>query len=300
MKFCRSWIDWLTSKLIGVSTPGGAGYASGAVSATMSGFGTYAVAGGTWTLAGTNALYVDGVLDSMTNGVTLNGILPGTNSDVSIGAALDYTNNPLGVGRQFAGQVCEVALFSSALTPGQIGALYVDAVGNVGPFFAPAPVTNITAFAGSTLTIPAGADGTPTLGYTWYDVNGGTNVAAGTSTSLPLNTSLTVNSVPASWNGDQLELTLTNAYGSTNIFVALTVSTVNPNPTNIVFSVMNNQLSLSWPADHTGWILQAQTNSLSVGLSNNWVNVSGSTGSNQVIMPLIPANGTVFYRLMFP
>jgi hypothetical protein len=251
-------------------------------------------------LNGTNALYVDGALDSMNNGVTPNGILPGTNADVLIGTDPQFMDTPNGVGRQFAGQVCEVALFSNALTAGQVGALYVAAVGNVGPFFAPAPATNITAFAGSTLTIPAGADGTPTLGYTWYDVNGGTNVATGTSSSLPLNTSLTVNSVPASWNGDQLELTVTNAYGSTNIFVALTVSTVNPNPTNIVSSVTNNQLYLSWSADHTGWILQAQTNSLSVGLSTNWVNVSGSTGTNQVIMPLNPANGTVFYRLMFP
>ena len=57
--------------------------------------------------------------------------------------------------------------------------------------------------------------------------------------------------------------------------------TVNTNPTNILFSAANSQLTLSWPADHTGWQLQAQTNKLSVGINTNWVNVSGTTGTNR-------------------
>ncbi|MGH8022041.1 MAG: beta strand repeat-containing protein, partial [Limisphaerales bacterium] len=61
------------------------------------------------------------------------------------------------------------------------------------------------------------------------------------------------------------------------------VTLFNPNPTNIVFSASGGNLTLSWPADHTGWQLQAQTNNLSVGLSTNWVNVSGTTGTNQVV-----------------
>ncbi|MGH7980115.1 MAG: LamG-like jellyroll fold domain-containing protein, partial [Limisphaerales bacterium] len=76
--------------------------------------------------------------------------------------------------------------------------------------------------------------------------------------------------------------------------------TVNTNPTNIVFSVVNNQLNLSWPADHTGWQLQAQTNNLSVGISTNWVNVSGTTSTNKVIIPINLTNGSVFYRLVYP
>ncbi|MGH7942902.1 MAG: LamG-like jellyroll fold domain-containing protein, partial [Limisphaerales bacterium] len=77
------------------------------------------------------------------------------------------------------------------------------------------------------------------------------------------------------------------------------VSVVNLQPTNLVFAVTGNQLTLSWPASHTGWTLQAQTNSLSVGLSNNWVNVSGSTSTNQITFTIDPANGTVFYRLVY-
>jgi hypothetical protein len=79
----------------------------------------------------------------------------------------------------------------------------------------------------------------------------------------------------------------------------LAVPPVNSNPTNIVFSVANNQLQLSWPFDHTGWTLQAQTNSVKVGISNNWVNVSGSAATNKIIVPINLNNGTVFYRLFY-
>ena len=84
-----------------------------------------------------------------------------------------------------------------------------------------------------------------------------------------------------------------------NTLDLLVTSTANPNPTNIVFSVSNNQLTLSWPTDHVGWTLQVQTNSLTTGLSTNWVIVAGSAATNQETMSIDPANGSVFYRLMF-
>ncbi|HEY3761665.1 MAG TPA: autotransporter-associated beta strand repeat-containing protein [Verrucomicrobiae bacterium] len=76
------------------------------------------------------------------------------------------------------------------------------------------------------------------------------------------------------------------------------VVTVNPNPTNIVTSVSSGVLTLSWPADHTGWILQAQTNPLTIGISNDWFNVAGSSSTNVVNMIMDPNNGTVFYRML--
>ena len=56
-------------------------------------------------------------------------------------------------------------------------------------------------------------------------------------------------------------------------------------------------LSLSWPPGQ-GWILQAQTNSLSIGLSNNWHNVTDGTVSsyNATVNPTNPA---VYYRLFY-
>lgn len=75
---------------------------------------------------------------------------------------------------------------------------------------------------------------------------------------------------------------------------------VNTNPTNIVTSLNGNVLSLSWPTDHTGWRLQAQTNSLTKGIGTNWVDVPNSTSVRQTNITINPANGSVFFRLVYP
>jgi autotransporter-associated beta strand protein len=80
----------------------------------------------------------------------------------------------------------------------------------------------------------------------------------------------------------------------------LVPSTIATNPTNITFSVSGSTLSLSWPMDHLGWILQSQTNNLGTGLGANWVDVPGSASVTSTNMPVIPANPTVFYRLRKP
>lgn len=74
---------------------------------------------------------------------------------------------------------------------------------------------------------------------------------------------------------------------------------VSLNPTNIVFSVSGQNVMLSWPQDHTGWMLQAQTNRLGVGISTNWVDVGNSTLTNQLVIPINLTNGSVFYRLIY-
>jgi autotransporter-associated beta strand protein len=71
------------------------------------------------------------------------------------------------------------------------------------------------------------------------------------------------------------------------------------NPTNILFSVNGNVLTLSWPADHLGWTLQTQTNALNVGLSTNWVSVPNSASVTSTNITMNPASPTVFYRLIF-
>jgi hypothetical protein len=78
------------------------------------------------------------------------------------------------------------------------------------------------------------------------------------------------------------------------------VQVINPNPINITTQVSGGNLTLGWPADHTGWQLQVQTNSANVGLSTNWTAVAGSTVTNQWIVPINPANAAVFYRLALP
>jgi hypothetical protein len=95
--------------------------------------------------------------------------------------------------------------------------------------------------------------------------------------------------------GSNLYWTNTLAINGT-LAVVSSVSTV---PTNIVWSVSGTNLMLSWPTDHIGWQLQVQTNSLNAGLGTNWVDVSGSTQTNNVSLPIDPTQGSVFYRLVY-
>ena len=69
-------------------------------------------------------------------------------------------------------------------------------------------------------------------------------------------------------------------------------------PAHLTNSVSGTTLSLSWPAGE-GWSLQVQTNSLSKGISTNWVYVTDGTVSstNITINPNVP---TAFYRLAYP
>jgi hypothetical protein len=43
-----------------------------------------------------------------------------------------------------------------------------------------------------------------------------------------------------------------------------------------------------------------QTNSIDEGLGTNWVNVAGSDTTNQISIPINTANGSTFFRLVFP
>ncbi len=79
-----------------------------------------------------------------------------------------------------------------------------------------------------------------------------------------------------------------------------TLRVVNTNSIAIARTRSGNLLTLTWPADHTGWRLQAQTNSISVGIRTNWVNVPNSTATNQMSVTLNPNAGCVFYRLIYP
>jgi len=97
---------------------------------------------------------------------------------------------------------------------------------------------------------------------------------------------------------------LTNGNGWTNQLAVngsiQVLSLLAPNSTNITVQVTGNILTLSWPLDHTGWQLQAQTNNSATGLDTNWVVVTGSTATNLMAIPLDPANNSVFYRLAHP
>ena len=68
-------------------------------------------------------------------------------------------------------------------------------------------------------------------------------------------------------------------------------------PTNLVaLHSAGNILTLSWPGDHAGWRLEAQTNSL----NGAWETVAGSSATNLEIIPVVLTNKAVFFRLIYP
>ena len=56
-----------------------------------------------------------------------------------------------------------------------------------------------------------------------------------------------------------------------------------PVPFALSFAVNGAQLQLTWPADHLGWRLEMQTNSLSAA---NWITVPNSSATNQISLPI--------------
>ncbi len=71
-------------------------------------------------------------------------------------------------------------------------------------------------------------------------------------------------------------------------------------PAGITVRREDDQMFLSWPPSHSGWVLQAQTNPPGVGLGTNWAAVEGSPRGQEASARLDPAVGSVFYRLAPP
>jgi hypothetical protein len=103
----------------------------------------------------------------------------------------------------------------------------------------------------------------------------------------------------ASYNGSFANIVGAPGNGLAYSFTNGVLSVVTPiatNPTNLSFSVSGSTLTLTWPVDHLGWLLQAQTNNF----GTNWVTLSGTGTTNLVLIPINPTNGSVFYRLVYP
>lgn len=89
----------------------------------------------------------------------------------------------------------------------------------------------------------------------------------------------------------------TNLAWINHLAVNGTIRVASTVPTNLTTSITANALlELLWPADHTGWRLQVQTNGLS---STNWLDVASSGETNQLIFPVSP-EGNAFFRLIYP
>jgi autotransporter-associated beta strand protein len=228
--------------------------------------------------------------------------------DVQLGGVLDVTARSGATWSLLSGQTLKgngvirgnlTTLSGSILSPGaSIGILGTLTVANAGTTVTLGGTTIMEINRGATPNCDRLAATTNIFGGTLTVNNiGGTLVAGDTFT---LFTSVTNRGAFAVTNLPSL----TSGLGWSNSLAIngrLTViATVNTNPTNITAVVNGNQLTLNWPADHTGWHLQIQTNSLSTGLNTNWVTLPGSDLVNSTNMTINPANGAVFYRMVYP
>jgi len=149
--------------------------------------------------------------------------------------------------------------------------------------------TNKTVNAGLPTSLSVTAYGLPGPSYQWR--KNGTNIAGQT------NATLTIASAKLADNGTYSVIVSNSAGTITSSNAVLTIPAV---PAPITPSFTNGALNLSWPVDRIGFRLEAQTNALAVGLNNNWFTVVGSSATNQMYLPINPANSSVFLRLAYP
>jgi fibronectin type 3 domain-containing protein len=228
--------------------------------------------------SGAMAVYVDGVSRGSGTGPTGSRTFP---PSLRIGS-LQTANNFL------SGTLDDVRLYDRILTVGEIAAL----IGTP-----PAAPTGLAATAG---------DGSVALSWsasvtaTNYFVKRSTTSGSG-YTSIATNANLAfTNTGLANGTAYFYVVSAVNTFGESTNSAQVCARPTSSAPVAIGVTNAPGQLQISWPADHTGWQLQSQTNSLTSGLGTNWVNVSSSVQTNQVAVPLNTTNGAVFFRLVRP
>lgn len=226
------------------------------------------------------------------------------------------------------GILASMSATASAVGNGPVSIMSGGTFSGIGPSSSCA----VTNYAGGTLDTPGGTTLTLnnlTLGVSSTDVTATSiNVANGglinSGASLTVNGTNIINITGSSTNvGVYNLISYTGSIGGagfngfklgslpagmgailqdsgTAVQLNVTAYTTNATPTNIVFSVSGGSLNMSWPTDHLGWRLQCQTNTLSTGLQSVWFDVPGSTAVTSTNFPIVTANPTIFYRLVFP
>jgi hypothetical protein len=244
-----------------------------------------------WSYDGSTVrLYLDGVLNASDN--------PGSplqTPSTVIGVGAGLTSGPNIGADPFQGYIAAARVESGVLSPADIAANYA-----LGPLGSASAITpgGLAAIAGDSLVVLSWNSPGNATGY---------NVSRAT-TSNGAYTVIATNLAALSFTNTGL------ANGTTYYFAVSAVNSagessksapVSAQPVSLAaplfnFALSGGQVQLIWPQDHTGWSLQAQTNSSSTGISTNWVTVLASTLTNQMAFPINSTNGSVFFRLAYP
>lgn len=94
-------------------------------------------------------------------------------------------------------------------------------------------------------------------------------------------------------------LTATNPIGESAPSPEVSASFLPSAATNLTASLAASQLTISWPSNYVGWLLQ--TNTLGLGNPANWHDVPASSTGSQMTFPTSALSGTgEFFRLRHP
>jgi hypothetical protein len=247
----------------------------------------------------TLSYYIDGTLGSFAGlppTITNPGLVLATLTYIGINGGSPWPDNCIN------GSTRDFRVYGQSLTAGQVASLYALGSDASNPTISALLVPPAA---------PAGLAATPgnnQVGLSWNASSGATSykvrratVSGGPYTMITNATSTRFADVSLV-NGTTYfyVVSAVNISGESLNSTQVSATPSSPTPVSLSLSVSGGSLDLSWPADHTGWRLQAQTNAARLGLGTNWADVADSTNVNQLTILMDPANGSVFYRLVSP
>jgi hypothetical protein len=243
-----------------------------------------------WSYDGSTVrLYLDAVLNASNNPSS-----PLQTPDTVIGVGAGLSSGPNIAVDAFQGYIAAVRVESGVLSETDIATNY--SLGLLATAAAVTP-TGLTAMAG---------DGEVVLNWDSSGNATGYNVERSTSISRPYDivaTNLNALSVTNTGLSDgtiyYFAVSALNSAGESAYSTPVAAQPVSLAAPQFSYLVNGGQIQIAWPQDHTGWSLQAQTNSSSNALSTNWVTVPASTLTNQMAFPIGLTNGSVFFRLAY-
>jgi hypothetical protein len=227
-------------------------------------------------------LYVDGLPVATNSDINLTPALQGNTTQNWIGRS-QYSSDPY-----LSGAVDDFRIYNGAMSPKEIASL-------VTPLVAP------SAFSGAAGDSQAILNWTASVNANGYNLkysltNGGPyNLVASNVTTLVFTNIGLLNGTNYFY-----VVTATNSVSESSNSTQISVRPTAALPPTLLLSMNAGQMQLAWPSDHTGWILQMQTNPSDTGLGTNWVTLPESTSGSQYQTPMYSGMQSVFYRLQSP
>ncbi len=176
---------------------------------------------------------------------------------------------------------------------GWTGTCYIDSVYVESPPQPPSTPTGLATVAGDG---SVDLDWSATGGATGYKIKRSTTSGSGYTTLATTNSLALADSGLANGTLYYYVVSATNGAGESADSAEVGVRPLASVPAPLDVVMTNSQLEISWPADHTGWMLESTTNLMD---TNGWTLVPSSDATNALNGGSL-TNGSVFYRLVYP